>query len=270
MSSMALSLVRKKRALLTSGCVLVLWSSTMRAEPVIVRHAEGVVHGFLALRTMDGATLADGDLIQTARGDQVTSRLVFHFKDGSLHDETAVFTQRRHFQLVSDHLIQKGPSFPQPLDVTITRADGRVTVRYTEDGVQKVDDERLDLPLDLANGVLLTLLKNVGPAASPMKVSMLAATPKARLVKLAVTGAGEEPFTIGSSTRRATHYVVKVELGGVAGLLAPLLGKQPPDTHVWILGGEAPAFLKFEGALYRDGPLWRIELTSPAWPRAGS
>lgn len=259
-----------KRALLTSGCIVVLWSSAMRADPVTVRHSEGVVHGFLALRTMDGNTLADGDLIQTARGDQVTSRLVFHFKDGSVHDETAVFTQRRQFQLVSDHLIQKGPSFPQPLDVTVTRANGRVIVRYAEDGVQKIEDERLKLPVDLANGLILTLLKNVGPAASPMKVSMVATTPKPRLVKLAVTSAGEEPFTIGTSTRRATHYVVKVEIGGVSGLLAPLLGKQPPDTHVWILGGDAPAFVRFEGALYRDGPMWRIELTSPAWPRAES
>ena len=65
----------------------------------------------------------------------------------------------------------------------------------------------------------------------------------------------------------ATHYVVKVEIGGVSGLLAPLLGKQPPDTQVWILPGEAPAFVKSEGPLYLGGPLWRIELTSPVWPR---
>src|SRR5207253_10971097 len=28
--------------------------------------------------------------------------------------------------------------------------------------------------------------------------------------------------------------------GGVAGLIARLLGKQPPDTHVWVLTGDAP------------------------------
>ena len=57
----------------------------------------------------------------------------------------------------------------------------------------------------------------------------------------------------------------KVEIGGVAGLLAPLAGKQPQDTHVWILGGDAPAFVKLEGPLYLGGPIWRIELTSPLW-----
>jgi hypothetical protein len=67
------------------------------AAPVAERHPEGLVHGFLVLRTLEGDTLADGDLIQVAHGDRVTSRLVFHFKDGSIHDETAVFSQRRNF-----------------------------------------------------------------------------------------------------------------------------------------------------------------------------
>ena len=96
---------------------------------------------------------------------------------------------------------------------------------------------------------------------------MVAATPKPRLVKLVVTPRGEEPFSIGGSRRKAIHYVIKVEIGGVAGVVAPLLGKQPPDIHVWILGGEAPAFVKSEGPLYLGGPIWRIELTSPVWPQ---
>jgi len=60
------------------------------------------------------------------------------------------------------------------------------------------------------------------------------------------------------------------KIGGVAGVVAPLVGKQPPETHVWILEGEAPAFLKFEGPLYEGGPIWRIELTNPTWPDANS
>ena len=70
----------------------------LSAEPVPVRHTEGIVHGFLALRELDGTTIADGDLIQNAHGDRVTVRLDFHFKDGSLHRETAVYSQRREFR----------------------------------------------------------------------------------------------------------------------------------------------------------------------------
>ena len=66
---------------------------------------------------------------------------------------------------------------------------------------------------------------------------------------------------------KATHDVAKVEIGGVAGLVAPILGKQPPDTHVWVLGGDAPAFVKSEVLLFNGGDLWRTELASPVWPK---
>src|SRR5437867_12905715 len=169
-----------------------IWSGVLSAEPVAVRLAEGLVHGFLALRSPQGAILASGDLIQTARGDRVTSRLVFHFKDGSLHDETAVFTQRGHFQLLTDHLVQKGPAFERALDMMIDRRRGQVTVRYTDDGKEKVDVEQMELPLDLANGMIITLLKNVRPNALPPSVSFVAATPKPRVVKLVISSAGTE------------------------------------------------------------------------------
>ena len=58
------------------------------------------------------------------------------------------------------------------------------------------------------------------------------------------------------------HYVVKAEIEGLKGFLARLTGKQPPDTHVWVLGGEAPAFVKLEGQMYVGGPTWRIQLAA--------
>src|ERR1043166_8691090 len=122
------------------------------SEPVPVRFSEGLVHGFLVLSAADGTRLAEGDLKQTARGDRVTSRLVFHFADGSLHDDTAVFTERRQFGFVSEHLVQKGPSFPQAIDMSVD-ASGQATVQYTDDhGTRKTASERLKVPPDLANG----------------------------------------------------------------------------------------------------------------------
>lgn len=249
-------------------CATLFYLGSLAAEPVPVRYREGVVRGFLVLKTLDGKALADGELIQVASGDRVTSRVVFRFKDGSVHDETAVFSQRQRFRLVSSHLVQKGPTFPQPLDMSINAVSGQVAVRYTDEhGQQKVETDRLDLPPDLANGMIPTLLKNVRRDAPPKTLSLVAATPKPRLVKLAITVAGDESFSTGSTARKATHYVLKVEIGGISGVLAPLLGKQPPDSHVWILGGEAPTLVRSEQPLYLNGPMWRIELVSPAWPK---
>ena len=248
--------------------VLVLAGSALApGEQVAVRHAEGLVHGFLTLRTLSGELLADGDLLQSVSGSRVTSRLVFHFKDGSLNDETAVFSQSRQFRLVSDHLIQKGPTFPQPLDMTIDAAKNQVTVKYEDHGEPKTASEQLDLPPDIANGLILTLLKNARPDAPPRSIGFVAATPKPLLVKLAISAAGEESFSTGGEARKAMHYVLHVDIGGIKGVLASLLGKEPPDSHVWIVGGEAPAFVKSEQPLYNGGPVWRIELVSPVWPK---
>src|SRR5438270_13317990 len=98
------------------------------AEPIPVRHIEGTVHGFLALRSKEGKVLAVGDLFQVVRGDRVTARLLFRFKDGSVDDETTVFTQRGNFQLISDRHIQQGPSFPQPMDLSIDVPSAQITV----------------------------------------------------------------------------------------------------------------------------------------------
>jgi hypothetical protein len=252
-----------------SALLIGLWLSTaLRAEPVAVRHTEGLVRGFLALRQTDAVTIADGELIQTARGDRVTTRLVFRFPDGSVHDETAVFTQRGHFRLVRDRLVQKGPTFPHPLDMSIDVATGQVDVRYTDDhGEAKKESAHLDLPADLANGIIPILFKNISPDAPPEKLSFVVATPKPRVVGLEVHVGGRERFLVGRTAHMATHYMLKVDIGGLSGLLAPLVGKQPPDSHVWILGGDAPAFVKSEQPLFFEGPVWRIELVSPVWPR---
>ena len=245
--------------------VLLFVQGTPAASPVAVRHAEGLVHGFLTLHTLDGRALASGDLIQTTRGDQVTTRLVFHFKDGSTHDETAVYSQRGSFRLISSRLVQKGPAFEQPIEMTIDRRKGQVVVKYRDDdGAEKIETEKMDMPVDLANGMIITLLKNV-QKSGPAEWSYIAATPKPRLVKLEVSSVGAEPFSIAGGARKATHYVLKVDIGGIQGLVAPLIGKQPPDSHVWVLEGEAPAFVKSELAMYAGGPIWRMELTSPVW-----
>ena len=248
-------------------CALLFPAFALPQSPIAVLHTEGLVHGFLVLSTLDGEFLADGEVTQLPHGDQITSHLILRFKDGSVNEETAVFSQRNRFRLISDHLVQKGPAFKQPMDVTLDGVTGKFTARYTDkDGKEEAITDHLKLPADISNGILLTLLKNIRPDASQTVVSMVAATPKPRLVKLLISPEGEDSFSVGGSPRRATRYALKVEIGGVAGVVAPLVGKQPPDTHVWILEGDAPVFVKLEGPFFQGGPIWRIQLTSPVWP----
>jgi hypothetical protein len=248
------------------SCGAILLPKPLLADAVPVRQMEGLLHGFLVLRTLNGDSLATGDLTQVTNGDRVTSNLVFRFKDSSIFEETSVFSQRRTFRLLTYHLVQRGPAFKRPTDMTIKASTGQVIVRYIDDGKEKTLTEHLKLPVDLANGIVTTLMNHIDPKAAKTELSMVASTPKPRLVKLAISPEGDDSFSIGGSVLKATRYVVKIEIGGISGIVAPIIGKQPPDIRVWMLGGKAPAFLKSEGPLYDDGPIWRIELASPVWP----
>jgi hypothetical protein len=67
--------------------------------------------------------------------------------------------------------------------------------------------------------------------------------------------------------RKAIDYDVHIELGGVAGVVAPIIGKEPVDYHVWILSGSDPAFIREEGPLYEGGPIWTIQQISAVFPK---
>ena len=185
-----------------------------------------------------------------------------------MDDDTTVYSQHGVFRLISDHHIQKGPSFPHPTNILIKAATGQVTVRYRDKDREKEETDHLDLPPDVANGILLNLLTNISPDTKETKVSYVGGAPKPRLVHLSITPNGEETFSVAGARHKATLYKVKVEIGGISGLIAPLIGKQPADTKVWVVGEGAPAFVRADEALYVSGPTWSIQMTGPEWGRA--
>lgn len=245
---------------------ILLTTSADAQSTMDVRFTEGLIRGFLVLRAMDGNVLAHGDIAQVPHGSKVTSHLTLRFKDGSTYDETVEFSQRGSFQLLNYRLVQKGPVFKVPLDMTIDRSTGKVLVRYTDEkGKGKEESDRLELPPDLANGMIPVLLKNIPDGTKQTTVSMIAATPKPRLVTLVITPEGEAKFLAGGVSHEAMQYRIKVDIGGVLGFLAPLVGKQPEDSHAWVLVGDAPLFVRLEGPLFLGGPSWTIEPASPVW-----
>lgn len=246
------------RTALTAVVLVVLLapSPPALADPVPVRFTEGVARGFPVLRGPDGERLAHGDLAQVSRGDRVESRMVFHFKDGSVYDERVVFSQNGVFTLLAYSLVQRGPSFPEGLEAHVDRGTGRYHVRYRADAdtPEEILEGRLDMPDDVYNGLLTTLVKNLTPGASA-RVQILAFTPKPRLVTMLLAPAAEDALTIGEVALPATRYRLEPQLG----LFAALLIGDAPVARCWIAGGEVPGFLRFEGPLFFMGPVWRIE-----------
>ena len=245
------------KALAALTCVLTLAAaSPALADPVGVKFTEGITHAFPVLRSVGGEKLAQGEMVQIPRGDLVENRLTFRFRDGSLYDERVVFRQKDTFTLMSYQIVQRGPSFPESLDAKVDRETGRYEVRYKgdEDAAEEVLKGKIDLPNDVYNGLLCMLMKNL-PADSPATVQIIAFTPKPRFVKMLLTPAGSDTVMMGEAAVPATRFLVKPQLG----LFASLLVTDLPDVKAWILGGEAPAFLRFEGPLFFMGPIWKID-----------
>ena len=82
------------------------------------------------------------------------------------------FSQQHDVRVIRDTTF-RGPSFPHPTDVSINASTGQVTVRYTDKGHEKVETERLDLPPDLANGIILNIVKNIRPETVETKVCLV-------------------------------------------------------------------------------------------------
>jgi hypothetical protein len=215
-----------------SGIFFLMTAPLLFADPIPVHHAQGLARGFLTVRSEAGIVLAHGDLIQLTSGDRVTARLTYHFRDGSIDDETTIYTQRDVFRLVSDHHIQRGPFFPKPTDLLI-EANQQITSRSIDkDGKEKVEANHTDLPPDLSNGLIATLLLNVPSDAPEFRLGLVAPTGKGRLIKLVITPAGTGSFSLIGVRRTASIFRIHPELGGVAGVVAPIINKQPSDVFV--------------------------------------
>lgn len=252
--------------------VVVLWTMTVGtaafAEPIPVRHIQRPMHRFMVARSEIGKTVASGEFSQDVQGDEVTMRLTYKFMDGSIDDETTTYRQQGTFRLVRDHHIQKGPFFAKPVDFTVDAATGIVTSRIIDkNGRIHIESKHTDLPDDLANGFVGTLLLNVPHNTTPFRVGMLAPVAGGRLIQLLISPENEQTVHLAGQTLKATVFRIHPELGGIAGVIARLLGLQPKDVMVWVLEGEEPAVAVIVGQLGGYGPVVSSDLVGTSFEK---
>jgi hypothetical protein len=215
----------------------------------------------MVARTEDGKTIASGEFFQIVHGDEVTMRLTYRFVDGSIDDEATTYRQQGTFRLIRNHHIEQGPFFAKPIDFAVEAATGIVTSRTIDkNGRVHVESKHMNLPDDLANGFVGTLLLNVPPNTAPFQAGMLAAVGGGRLIRLLISPEDEQTVHLAGQTLKAAVFRIHPELGGIVGVIAKLLGLQPKDVTVWVLEGEEPAVAVIVGQLGGYGPVVSSEL----------
>jgi hypothetical protein len=238
--------------------VLTLLSFTLGAEPVPVQQAQGAAQGFLVVRDANGQQIGTGNLQQAVHGGRITSRILYRLNDGSVDDETTIFTQARVFHVVSDHHVQHGPLFDKALDVAFDTASGTVVTRNPNS--TETREHEKNIPADVVNGIAGTILLNVKPTMAPLTLSAIAPISTGRVITITITPEGEGDFTISGIPHKAAIYRIHPKLGGVAGAIAPVIGKEPKDVLVWVIQGSAPALVREICQFSVGGPVLSIEL----------
>jgi hypothetical protein len=232
------------------------------AAPVEMRLTEGVSNGFVIVKDQDGEVLAEGEVSQVATGaGRVVNRMLLRFKDGSVHDESVIFSQNHVLKMLQYQLEQKGPAFPNPIKVTLNGDTGAYTVRQG----RSANDEtkgKVGLPSDVYNGLTITLLKNL-PSPSERRFHLISFDPEATMHEVVVAPVGTDEVQVAGKSTKAVHYRMKPVLAWWVKTLAWITNKRIPQYDFWLTKEALPAFVRFDGPLYGDGPVWRILQTVP-------
>jgi hypothetical protein len=245
--------------------VVALLGAEASAAPVAVRYAEAPAHAYLVLSDLDGKALASGELVQWHERGALANRLVFTFDDGSLYDETVRFSAGRTLRLLSYHLVQKGPAFPEASEVRFDRGSGRYTAwQRAAGGEEERAAGTTKVPLDAYNGMTSTVLRNLR-AGARATVHLIAFTPRPNVLELELAPEGSDDFWIGRARHSATRFLVTPRVTGAKGVVAAVIGKQPDPVRFWMTAGRVPTFVRFEGPLFAGGPAWRVELAPVRW-----
>lgn len=245
--------------LVVSVSLLCVFMPTTRGEDVVVRRKQEPMHRAFLLKSPSGQLLAHAEETATVKGDLVQSRLTFHFIDGSLDDEQAVFTQNGVFRLISDHHVQKGPAFPTQTDVVVDVPSKKVVWHDTHFGKDRVRTATVDIPADAANGIMPLLVENFPPGAAVMRVGWVAVAIRPMVLSISIHPNGASEQDPGGRPLRANEFILHPELHGVVSFVAPLLAKQPADIHIWVTDESVPHFARLEGPFYQGGPVWTVE-----------
>jgi len=239
------------------AAALLLWPCAVEAEPIRVRTDRGKLPRFRrgSIAGWYGDRLRRDE--PEAHGQLVECRTILRFKDGSLYDERR--HSRRSESSGSRPTVSRNAAHPtRHWRYRSTQERAIQSPKSGGEGRQEeVASGKLEMPADLYNGMALMLLKNL-PGGAGAVVHVAVFTPEPRLIEMEWSWEGEDEVLLGGRPMKTMRSLVKLKIGGLTGVFASLVGKSPPGPSLLARDRGCPAFVRFEGAMYLNGPVWRL------------
>jgi hypothetical protein len=217
------------------------------AQAVEVTHPEGNLRGFPII-SEKGHRVAIGFVAQWLDGDRLKCDTRYDFEDGRISDEKVTLRQK-------PELIQDSWFWEERKDGRVLRRihvdfeTGMANAMKLEKGKPKTWTAKLKIHpgQTFAGSGVSYAIKNLRDrlvAGHPVTLSVVAYTPKPRMVDVRIRHAGREPLHFVGRDLLADRFVLHPEVSWLVQLIA-----HPPDNYYWLYKDDPAGFLQFQGPL---------------------
>lgn len=210
--------------------------------------SEGALHGFPALRDLEGHPRADAEFTQIPEGDRLRVKLVYDFGGGHRVEENTVVRQR-------PALVQELWSWEETDAGALRRryrvdfATGQASAEKPENGETKRWEDRVKIePGRTFAGFAFTLalecLRDQLVRGETAELRAVAFTPHPRTVTVRVAFGGVDRLAMGGREVPGEQFLIHPEIPAIA---KPFV--RAPDTRIWLIAAPPRGFLRWEGPL---------------------
>jgi hypothetical protein len=225
---------------------------------IVPRVREGDVQSFPSLTDAQGKALAQGKYLQRMKGDVLHIEARFDFPDGrSIVERASLRLHPQIEQLTWDWTERNGDQLVRQYEVDFSTRKAMAT--RVDQHKRWKEDLDIEPGKTFAGVGFVTPIKSLRAQLKPgehIDLKAVAMTPRPRTARVTVTRDGPDPLRMAGRTIPGDRYTIHVDIPDIARLFV-----NPPDERIWLVSGEPPAFLRFEGPLVEPGdPIVHIDL----------
>ncbi len=224
-----------------------------RASAIEIHSAPGALHGFPSMSDAAGHVIADGELTQEVRADELVTTVRWRFRDGRGAQEVDTFALRPELaQRTFSWVETRGGEEQRRFEVDF--ASGRASASVTGGGHAGHDHARLDLPRGRSfagyGAALATSELPLEREGARQDITFVTFTPGPRTVTVEIRRGKETSLSAGEKAIPSDEFILHPKLPFPVRLFV-----HPKDAHLWFTHRAPRALVRAEQNLVtKDDP----------------